>query len=91
MSIFGNIEQDNYKADFGFCSPHETKKECEKPVFANKNIHRLAIQKDFHLGSKGDIDENGVPGWVCKRVCTGCGKQYKKNNKLFIVDKKPKL
>jgi hypothetical protein len=33
--------------------------------------------KDFHIGSRGDIDEGGMPGWISKFICTGCGKRYK--------------
>lgn len=66
-----------FKADFGFMSPHTTKAKCINPQFADHYKHRIAIMKDFHIGSKGDIDENGIPGWVSKLVCTGCGKKYK--------------
>lgn len=76
MGIFNNKEQDEFKADYGFLSPHKTKADCKKPVFLQKNLHRIAVMKDFHIGSKGDIDEGGVPGYVSKLVCTGCGKRY---------------
>jgi hypothetical protein len=85
MGYFNNEVQDNFKADFGFSAPHRTKKPCSNPVFADKTLHRLAIMKDFHLGHKGDVEENGLPGWVAKFVCTGCGKQYKQ--KVFFRDK----
>lgn len=91
MGYFNNKIQDEFKADFGFNPPHRTKAECKNPVFANKHLHRIAIMKDEHFGSKGDRDEGGVPGWVAKFVCTGCGKSYKINGtkSAFYVDAKP--
>jgi len=64
------------EADFGFTLAR-TRKECEKPVFADRKLHRVAILKDFHVGSPGDANETGIPGWVSKFVCTGCGKPVK--------------
>lgn len=76
----------DFKSDFGFATPYSTKAECANPVFADRNLHRLAIMKDEHIGSKGDRDENGLPGWVAKFVCTGCGKEFK--GKVFYPDGK---
>ncbi len=87
MGCFNNNIQDSFIADFGFDSPHKTSSKCINPVFADPYLHRVAIMKDYHLGSKGDRDENGLPGWVAKHVCTGCGKEYKKNRKGFYPDK----
>ncbi len=90
MGHFNNEIQDNFKADFGFSSPHRTGAKCKKPVFADHYLHRIAIMKDEHFGSKGDRDENGVAGWVVKFICTGCGKRYKVNGtkSAFYVDAK---
>ena len=77
MGNFNNKKQDEFVADFGFSSPHKTKAECKSPVFADHHLHRIAIMKDYHVGSKGDVDEGGMPGWVSKFICTGCGKRYK--------------
>lgn len=87
MNYFSTQEQNEFKADFGFDEPISTKKECANPVFYDKTLHRVAIMKDFHCGSKGDIDENGVAGWVSKSICTGCGKVFK-NKAGFYIDKK---
>lgn len=76
MNYFNNEKQDNFKADFGFMAPHKTKAKCKCPVFANHCLHRIAIMKDYHIGSKGDIEKTGLPGWVSKFICTGCGKRY---------------
>jgi hypothetical protein len=87
MKYFKDKTQNNFKSDFGFDAPHRTKTMCEKPVFADPYLHRIAIMKEEHFGSKGDRDENGLPGWVAKFICTGCGKEYKKNKKGFYPDK----
>lgn len=76
MGFFNDQYQNEFEADFGFLPPHKTKAECKKPVFADKHLHRIAIMKDYHVGSPGDVDENGLPGWISKFVCTGCGKRY---------------
>lgn len=76
MSYFNNGNQDNFKADFGFDSPHRTKTKCKSPVFADNYLHRIALMKHEHFGSKGDRDENGIKGWISKNVCTGCGKSF---------------
>jgi hypothetical protein len=68
---------ENFKSDYGFGEPIKTKKECNNPEFANHNLHRVAIMKDYHIGSKGDIDEGGLPGFVSKKVCVGCGMEFK--------------
>lgn len=78
-NYFNNEKQNNFQSDYGFMPPHRTKSECKNPVFADKHLHRIAIMKDYHLGSKGDIDENGIKGYVSKFVCTGCGKTFKIN------------
>jgi hypothetical protein len=76
MANYFNETQNNFKADFGFSSPHRTKAKCKNPVFADSHLHRIALMKSEHFGSKGDRDENGMPGWVSKYTCTGCGKHY---------------
>lgn len=78
----------DFKPDFGFDQPHRTTTVCSNPVFADHHLHRIAIMKDEHFGSAGDRDENGLPGWVAKRICTGCGKEFMKNKKGFYADKK---
>lgn len=80
-------EQENFKADFGFSAPHRTKSKCSKPIFSDHHLHRIAIMKDEHFGSKGDRDENGVPGWRSKQICTSCGKQFNKKRSGFYLDK----
>lgn len=82
-----NEEQNNFKADFGFDTPHRTKSKCANPVFADHHLHRIAVMKDEHFGSKGDRDEGGAQGWVAKSICTGCGKEFLKNRKGFYLDK----
>jgi len=79
VNYFDNEIQNNFKADYGFTAPHRTPTKCKNPVFADHYLHRIAIMKDFHLGSKGDIDENGMKGYVSKFICTGCGKKFKIN------------
>ena len=81
-----NDVQNNFKADFGFDAPHETKIECSNPVFKTRFLHRIALMKDEHFGSVGDRDEGGVPGWRFKRICTGCGKEFLNKRKGFILD-----
>jgi hypothetical protein len=88
MGYFKSEVQNNFKSDFGFDAPYTTKSKCKNPVFADPYKHRLAIMKEEHFGGKGDMDENGLPGWVAKFVCTGCGKEYKKSRKGFYVDKR---
>ena len=66
------------ESDFGFTQVR-TRRECSNPVFADHKLHRVAILKDFHLGNVGDKDPHGVPGWVSKFVCTGCGRVLKVN------------
>lgn len=85
MGYFNDEVQNNFVADFGFDAPHRTRKECEKPVFHDHTLHRIAFMKHEHFGSPGDRDENGIPGWVAKRICTGCGKEYK--GRVFFPDK----
>ena len=84
------MEKKEMKADFGFMPPHRTKSECKKPEFADKHMHRIAIIKKEHFGSKGDRDENGLSGWVSKFVCVGCGKTFriKGTSGYFHVDEK---
>ena len=86
MGYFKDDIQNNFKADFGFDAPHRTTKECSNPVFADHQLHRIAMRKDYHVGSKGDSDEGGISGWVAKRVCTGCGREFKGG---FYSDTKP--
>lgn len=86
MGYFKNEKHDNFKADFGFNSPHKSRKICENPAFANNKLHRIAIMKDEHAGSIGDRDEGGIPGWIVKFVCTGCDQVFGRG--AFIVDKK---
>jgi len=85
MAVFEDPKQENYKADYGFCSPRRTKSKCKNPVFADNHLHRIALMKDYHIGSKGDIDEGGIPGMITKEICTGCGKHFKKGG-YFIRD-----
>lgn len=77
MDYFDDKKQNEFESDFGFMAPHKTKAECKNPVFADKHLHRIAIMKKEHLGSKGDRDQGGLPGWLSKFVCTGCGKAYR--------------
>lgn len=84
MAFFNDKTQEDFIADFGFGAPHRTKAKCKNPVFADHTLHRIALMKDYHIGSKGDVDEGGVPGWIVKCVCTGCGKKYGKG--YFISD-----
>lgn len=90
---FNDDAQNNFKADFGFMPPHRTKAKCTNPVFYDHHLHRIAIMKDYHVGSEGDINENGLKGWVSKFVCTGCGKRYRAEglNGYFHPDKKELL
>lgn len=88
MNHFNNEIQDNFVSDFGFDSPKRTKKECSNPVFSDKHLHRLAIMKHEHFGSLGDSDEGGIPGWVTKTICTGCGKEFNKKQRIFYLDNK---
>ena len=46
MSYFTDQKQKDFKADFGFMPPHRTKTECKNPVFADHNLHRIALMKD---------------------------------------------
>lgn len=78
-AYFCNDAQNNFKSDYGFEAPHRTITKCKSPVFADERLHRIAIMKNYHIGSKGDIDENGVKGYISKFVCTGCGKAFKIN------------
>lgn len=87
MSYFKNKKQAEYKADFGFSAPHKTTTPCSNPVFLDPYYHRIAIMKVEHFGSKGDREESGAPGWVAKSVCTGCGKEYFKKKRFFVLDK----
>jgi len=80
------ISTQEIKPDFGFDSPHRTSRKCSNPFFADHHLHRLAILKHEHFGSKGDRDEGGIPGWVVKTICTGCGKEYKKPRRGFFID-----
>ena len=64
------------EADYGFTQVR-TKVKCKSPVFADRKLHHIAILKDFHIGSEGDIDPHGIPGFVSKFVCTGCGGRFK--------------
>lgn len=90
MNYFNDPVQNEFKADFRFHAPHQTPTPCKKPVFTAKYMHRIAEMKDYHLGSPGDIDEGGLPGWVSKFICTGCGKKFKINKErgFFYPDKK---
>lgn len=85
MGYFNSEFQNNFKADFGFASPKRTKKKCISPTFADHHLHRIAYMKDYHVGSKGDIEENGLEGWVSKMICTSCNREF---GKVFFADKK---
>jgi hypothetical protein len=71
-----DFKNPDFKPDFGY-TQSKTKKECSNPEFAMHNLHRLAIMKKEHFGSKGDRDENGLKGWTVKGICMGCGKTFK--------------
>jgi len=85
-----SLLKDNIVPDFGLSKPFDSrtldsgKIECTNPDFNDKYIHRVALMKANHLGSKGDIDEQGIPGWSVKRVCNGCGKEF--GERIFIPD-----
>lgn len=70
---------EDFKPDFGFSAPYRAKFKAENPVFSDPYLHRIAIMKDFHVGSVGDIDEHGTPGWASKYVCTCCNKEHNIN------------
>jgi len=91
-SYWNNEKQDNFKADFGFLPPKRTKTKCKYPVFYDKYLHRIAIMKDEHIGSKSDRDEGGIPGFISKFICTGCGKRYtiNRHRSYFHPDVKTK-
>ncbi len=80
----------DFKADFGFGEPIRTKAECSNPEFHDHKLHRVAIMKDEHFGSKGDRDEGGVAGWTSKLVCVGCGMEFQGQNG-FYLDKKEQV
>ena len=85
-TYFQDEVQNNFRPDFGFDSPKRTKKECANPLFHDKKLHRVAIMKDYHVGAKGDVEENGLSGWIAKKACTSCGKQFQWGG--FYSDKK---
>lgn len=70
-----DIKSPDFKPDFGY-KQSKSKKECSDPEFHNKNIHRIAVMKKEHFGSKGDRDERGLPGWTAYGICMGCGKKF---------------
>lgn len=88
MAFFSDPIHENFESDFGFMSPHRTKKPCSNPAFAENTLHRIAIMKDYHIGSKGDREETGLPGWCTKFICSGCGKRFKikGNDGFFYAD-----
>jgi len=56
--------------DFGWNSPHRTKRECAHPDLADHNLHRTALmKKEYH--------PDGLPGWSTKLVCNGCKREFK--------------
>lgn len=77
-----------FQSDFGFKPPIRTKKECRNPEFHDRNLHRVAIMKDEHFGSKGDRDEGGIAGWTSKLVCVGCGLEFQGRNGFYIDKQK---
>jgi hypothetical protein len=85
---------DNITPDFGWTSPFDSRQledgpiECDNPDFRDVYMHRMARMKHEHFGSPGDRDENGIPGWVVKKICNGCGREF--GERVFIVDKMPK-
>lgn len=85
MAYFNSEKQNNFKADFGFALPKRTKRKCVNPTFADNYLHRIAYMKDYHVGSKGDIEENGLKGWVAKKICTSCNREF---GTVFFADKK---
>lgn len=60
-----------YYPEFGYVAPKKTKKECEVPAFADKNLHRVGIFAGKYL-------EDGLPGYICIYKCVNCGKVFKK-------------
>jgi len=78
----------DFKADFGFHEPIRTKTECSNPEFHDHKLHRVAIMKDEHFGSKGDRDEGGIAGWTSKLVCVGCGKEFQGQNGFYLDKQK---
>lgn len=74
-AVVVDIKSPDFKPDFGY-KQSKTKKECSNPEFHNKNIHRIAVTKKEHFGSKGDRDERGLPGWTAYGICMGCGKKF---------------
>jgi hypothetical protein len=83
-----NEYHDTFKSDFGFTGPVRGGI-CKIPAFADLRLHRIALMKDKHIGSTGDCDEVGTPGWISKYVCVGCGKKFKVNgfSGMFHVDR----
>ena len=79
-------QQLDFVPDFWIEGTHLTKTKCANPPYADHYKHRIAIMKAFHVGSKGDVDENGMSGWIAKRICTGCGKEFLRHKRLFIAD-----
>lgn len=79
---------EDFEADFGFMAPHRTKTKCKNPVFADHYLHRIAMMKDYHIGSVGDVDPSGAPGYITKSICTGCGKKFKAS--YFVPDSQTK-
>lgn len=80
------FKDNGLKPDFFWSAPKRTKTKCSNPQFADHYLHRVAVMKKEHWGAKGDRDEGGVPGWTLKLVCSGCGKEFKKNG--FILEKR---
>jgi hypothetical protein len=76
--------KDEIIPDYGWAAPIRTNDECSNPEFSSKHYHRVAIMKQEHFGAIGDRDENGLPGWVTKLVCNGCGREFK--NRGFYPD-----
>ena len=70
--------------DFGYAAPVRTVKECANPEFMNRHLHRVGLMKREHLGSPGDSDPSGAPGWIVRGVCVGCSRVFNKVGGFFI-------
>lgn len=69
-----------YYPHFGFDTPRRTKKECESPAFADKNLHRIGIFAiEFH--------SNGLNGYSCIYKCVNCGRKFnfRRGMKVFFI------
>lgn len=77
MNTTGTPPSPEIVPDFGYIGPKETKQECSNPQFHYKRYHKIGLFKKEHFGHPGDRDPCGLPGWVVKAVCVGCGREFK--------------